>query len=347
MRAVQFDAFDETPYITQTSIPEAVNDGAVIRVHATGLCRSDWHGWQGHDSDITRLPHIPGHEFAGVVHAVGASVDPAFVGRRVTVPFVCGCGACPVCLGGNAQVCPQQWQPGFNGSGSYAEYVAIPHAAFNLVPVPDEVGLDVAASLGCRFATAYRGIVDVASVKAGETVAVFGCGGVGLAAIMIAHARGARVIAVDVLDEALRMASDAGAALTVNSRMVDPVAAIRRLMPAGVDCSVDALGSISTASAGVRSLRIQGRHLQIGLLPPAVVDDRASVPMHTVIARELRILGSHGMAAADYPRMFDDIASGRLDPARLIVRTIGLDDVPGALAAMSVGTEPGVTIIRP
>jgi Alcohol dehydrogenase GroES-like domain len=124
--------------------------------------------------------------------------DRGAVGEVVVVPFVCGCGQCTWCVSGNAQVCPDQWQPGFHGPGSYAEFAAIPRADFNVVTLPDGLPFDVAASLGCRFATAYRGIIDVAGVGSGDTVAIFGCGGVGLAAVMIARSRGARVIGVDV-----------------------------------------------------------------------------------------------------------------------------------------------------
>ncbi len=347
MRAVRFDAFGTVPYVTRVPVPRPPSDGAVIRVEATGLCRSDWHGWQGHDPDIASLPHIPGHEFSGVVYAVGRGVRHVRVGARVVVPFVCGCGTCEWCRSGNAQVCPDQWQPGFNGPGSVAEYVAIPHADFNAVSVPDGITFDVAASLGCRFSTSYRGIVDAAAVDAGESVAVFGCGGVGLAAIAIAASRGARVIGVDVSPDARALASQAGAWITLDPGAGDVVDAVRALVPDGVDVSVDALGSPETASAGVRSLRIHGRHLQIGLLPPATVGDRATVPMHTLIAREIRVIGSHGMAASAFPRMLADVESGALDPGRFIARTITLEEAPAALAAMSGSSVPGVTIIRP
>jgi alcohol dehydrogenase len=335
MRAVRFDAFGETPYVADVPMPVASPGGVVIRVEAAGLCRSDWHGWQGHDPDIPSLPHTPGHEFAGVVDAVGDGVTRVHVGDRVVVPFVCGCGECRWCMSGSAQVCPNQWQPGFHGPGSYAEFAAIPWADFNLVALPDGLAFDVAASLGCRFATAYRGIVDVAGVSAGESVAVFGCGGVGLAAVMIARSRGAQVIGIDVNGHALALASQAGAEITVDASTGDAVEMIRAVVPQGVDDSA------------TRSLRIHGRHLQIGLLPPAAVGDHATVPMHTVIGRELSVHGSHGMAAADYPRMLTDIAAGLLDPAQFIARTITLGDTPGALAEMSAGTEPGITIIRP
>lgn len=347
MRALQFDAFGQTPYIADIDMPTADDYGVVIKVEATGLCRSDWHGWQGHDSDIQTLPHIPGHEFAGIVTEVGRVVKTVKVGDRVTVPFVCGCGSCALCRSGNAQVCAKQWQPGFNGPGSYAEYVAIPNADFNVVHIPDNVSFNTAASLGCRFATSYRGIVDVAKVQRGETVAVFGCGGVGLAAIMIAKSRGAQVIAVDVSNDALQLAVAIGADFMVNAATSDAVTSVKRIEALGVDVSVDALGSIATSRDAVSCLKIQGRHVQIGLLPPVVVDDRATVPMHMVIGRELQILGSHGMSAAHYPRMLADIAEGRLQPDKLIMREITLDQAIIGLEIMSNASEPGVTIINP
>ena len=347
MRAVRYDAFGAPPYVTDLPEPEPSRDGVVVRVEAAGLCRSDWHGWQGHDPDITVLPHTPGHEFAGVVHEVGPDVRRVRPGDRVVVPFVCGCGQCSWCLSGNAQVCPDQWQPGFHGPGCYAELVAIPWADANAVVLPDDLPFDVAASLGCRFATAYRGVVDVARVVDGETVAVFGCGGVGLAAVMVACSRGARVVGIDVSESALALAADAGADVTVDASAGDSVEQVLAVAPGGVDVAVDAVGSVVTASSATRSLRTHGRHLQIGLLPPAQVGDRATVPMHTVVSRELVVLGSHGMAAAGYPRMLADIAAGRLDPGRLVTRRIALDDVPAALVGLSDGAEPGVTVIRP
>lgn len=346
MRAIRYDAFGRLPYVAEVPDPSPDPGGVVIEVRSTGLCRSDWHGWQGHDPDITVLPHTPGHEFAGVVRAIGEGVDRVRVGERVVVPFVCGCGRCEVCAAGAAQVCPNQWQPGFSGPGSFAQLVAIPAADFNVVRLPDEVGFDVAAGLGCRFATAYRGVVDVARVRAGERVVVLGCGGVGLAAVMIARAQGAEVMAVDVAAAALELASELGATHVVDSSSTDVVQQVWDVW-SGADVAVDALGSIDTARAATECLRVHGRHLQIGLLPPAVVGDRATVPMHTVVGRELHVLGSHGMPAADYPRMLADIAEGRLSPERMLGRTIALGEAPAALAAMSTGTEPGVTIIRP
>jgi alcohol dehydrogenase len=345
MRAVAFDAFGEHLYIMQVDLPVDSPHGVVIKVAASGLCRCDWHGWQGHDSDITELPHIPGHEFAGTIHEVGANVTNWKIGDRVTVPFVCGCGECVDCLAGNAQVCKFQWQPGFNGPGSYAEYVRISHADFNLVSIPENISFETAASLGCRFATSYRGIVQVAKVQPGEWVAVFGCGGVGLAAVMIAKSRGARVIGVDTSHAARDRAKLAGAEIVLDSVHDDVVAVTRKLTEVGVDVTVDALGSIKTAKLAVESLRRLGRHVQIGLLPPAQIGDHASIPMHLVIGRELQIFGSHGMSAATYPDMLADISSGLLRPDSLIERSISLEEVPDAM--QNLGSHPGITIIKP
>src|SRR3954469_22255475 len=203
------------PTVESVADPEPAPHGAVIRVQATGLCRSDWHGWMGHDPDIRRFPHVPGHELAGVVEAVGARVEGWTPGDRVTVPFVCACGTCRECAAGAHQICDRQTQPGFTHWGSFAELVAIDWADVNLVGLPESVDFDAAAALGCRFATAYRAVLQVGRVRAGEWLAVHGCGGVGLSAVVVAAAAGARVIALDVSEAALDRARDAGAELAV------------------------------------------------------------------------------------------------------------------------------------
>ena len=197
MKALLYESFQSQPIITQVPDPSPSKSGVVIDVKATGLCRSDWHGWMGHDEDI-ELPHVPGHEFAGIIQAVGSEVKNWKVGDRVTVPFVSGCGKCPECASGNHQVCDDQFQPGFTHWGSFAEFVAIDRADINLVMLPETMTFQTAASLGCRFATSFRAVVDQGKVIGGQWVAIHGCGGVGLSAIMIANALGAQVIAIDI-----------------------------------------------------------------------------------------------------------------------------------------------------
>jgi alcohol dehydrogenase len=345
MRAVVFERYGEAAEVREVTDPQPAEHGVVVRVEATGLCRSDWHGWQGHDPDIA-LPHVPGHELAGVVEAVGARVTGWRSGDRVTVPFICACGTCPSCAAGDHQVCERQTQPGFTHWGSFAQYVALDHADVNLVALPGELSFATAASLGCRFATAYRAVVQQGRVAAGEWVAVHGCGGVGLSAVMIAAASGARVVAVDVSERALGLARRFGAAQCLDARAVpDTAAAVRELTGGGAHLSLDALGSPGTCAASVNGLRRRGRHVQVGLLPSPA--GTTPVPMARVIALELELLGSHGMAAHSYPPMLELVRSGVLRPDLLVTSTIGLDDVPAALAAMGTAPGAGATVIEP
>ncbi|MEU9833452.1 zinc-dependent alcohol dehydrogenase family protein [Streptosporangium sp. NPDC048047] len=366
MRAVVFDAFGADLEVRKVPDPAPPSGGVVVRVAATGLCRSDWHGWQGHDDDIRALPHVPGHELAGVVAAVGDGVRSWRPGDRVTVPFVCACGSCPACAAGDQQVCERQTQPGFTHWGSFAEYVALENADVNLVGLPEAVSFPAAASLGCRFATAFRAVVSVGRVRPGEWVAVHGCGGVGLSAVMIAASAGARVVAVDVSPRALELAARFGAAACVAAAPgggapsagpgpVSPAAAVpgdvvpedggvaervREVTGGGAHVSIDALGSPGTCASSIGSLRRRGRHVQVGLLPGLT-----ALPMGRVIAHELEVLGSHGMAAHAYPAMLETVTAGLLRPDLLITRTIGLEEAGPALAA--IGSVPGVTMIDP
>jgi alcohol dehydrogenase len=346
MKAVLYHEFGGKIAIESISDPSPAPDGAVIRVEATGLCRSDWHGWHGRDPDIKQLPHVPGHEFAGVVVAVGRDVRPALVGQRVTIPFVAGCGACPECQRGNEHICDHQYQPGFSGWGSFAEFVAVRYAAHNLVPLPGNLSSVAAAALGCRLATSYRAIRAQGKVQPGHWVAVHGCGGVGLSAIMAAHALGARVIAVDVREEPLELAKSLGADVVVTAgNASDVAAAIHELTAGGADLSLDALGNEFTFANSINSLRKQGRHVQVGILT-----DRDKIPaplINRIIGRELEIVGSHGLQAHAYPELLSLIAAGKLDPTRLVARTTSLDDAPAALAAMDTYQGAGITIFTP
>jgi alcohol dehydrogenase len=343
LKAVIYRAFGEPLSIEQLPDPEPPAGGVVIAVKATGLCRSDWHGWMGHDPDI-RLPHVPGHELAGVVEAVGTDVARWKPGDRVTLPFVCGCGTCPQCNSGNHQVCDKQFQPGFTHWGSFAEYVAIEYADVNLVRLPEELDFVTAASLGCRFVTSFRAVVDQGQVSAGQWVAVHGCGGVGLSAIMIAKALNALVVAIDIDDEKLEFARSIGADAVINVSTIDSVAeSVRSISGGGAHVSVDALGSIVTCSNSIDGLRKRGKHIQVGLM---VGGDRSpTVPMDRVIADELEILGSHGMQAHRYTELLDMIHAGDLRPDLLIGNRISLDDVLAELPAMNNFTGTGVTVI--
>ncbi len=349
MRALTYAAFGATPVVSALPDPTPPPGGAVVRVVASGLCRSDWHGWMGHDGDITTFPHVPGHELAGVVEAVADDVDAGWLGRAVTAPFVMACGACPVCRAGAGQVCPNQRQPGFTDPGSFAELVVVHAAQTNLVALPDGLDPRVAAGLGCRVATAYRAVVARAAVREGDAVLVIGCGGVGLAAVAIARSRGAFVCAVDVsatsLDRALFHGADEVVDASIGPDKV--IEAVTRWSGGGVSVSIDALGSPQACRTGILALGRRGRHVQVGLLPPA--EGRADVPMERVIGWELDVLGSHGMAAADYGPLLDDVASGRLDLGDLLApgEPLGLEEAGVALTGMATAPSTGIVLVDP
>lgn len=344
MRAAVYDEFGKALTLREVPDPAPPSHGVVLQVGATGLCRSDWHGWMGHDPLIVSLPHVPGHELAGTIVAAGSNVTRWKTGERVTLPYVCGCGTCPQCASGNHQVCDRQFQPGFTHWGSFAEYVAIHYADTNLVRLPDDLEDVTVASLGCRFGTSFRAMVMQGRVSAGEWVAVHGCGGVGLSAVMIADALGARVVAIDITEEKLDLARSLGAAAAVNATTQgNVVEAVRDLTGGGVHVSIDALGSAATCFNSIANLRKRGRHVQVGLM---VADQsHPAVPMDMVIAKELEILGSHGMQAHQYGRLLEMIRAGKLHPEKLIGKTISLEEALQELVAMNDFAGSGAMII--
>lgn len=343
MRAALFEQFAQPLSIVDVPDPQPPADGVVIAVRANGICRSDWHGWIGHDRDV-RLPHVPGHELAGVVAEVGPAVRGWRVGDRVTVPFACGCGHCRECNAGNQHICDNYFQPGFTAWGSFAEYVAIPHADVNLVRLPDDLDFVAAASLGCRFTTAFRAVVDQGRARAGEWVAVHGCGGVGLSAVMVAAAAGALPIAVDIDDARLARARTFGAVHTINARNTPKVvAAIRDLTAGGAQLSLDALGSTETAINSIRCLRKRGRHVQVGLM--LAEHARPAVPLALLHAHEVELLGSHGMPAWAYAPLLALITAGRLQPQKLIEQTLTLAEGAVWLTEMDRFPGSGVAVI--
>jgi D-arabinose 1-dehydrogenase-like Zn-dependent alcohol dehydrogenase len=348
VRAVVLDAFGQVPELREVPDPVCPPDGAVVRVEATGLCRSDWHAISGHDPTIA-LPHVPGHEFAGVLQEVGRDVSGWRRGQRVTTPFVSACGRCRTCRAGDQQVCEAQLQPGFTHWGSFAELVVVERAEVNLVALPDAVSAVAAAALGCRFATAFRAVVQVGRVAPGEWVGVHGCGGVGLSAVQVAASAGARVVAVDVRGDALELAGACGAEVGVRTEPgQDPLAVAAQVRDAAdgpVALSLDALGSPATCAASLACLAPRGRHVQVGLLPEVL--GWPTVPLHLVIAGELELLGSHGMAAWRYPELLGLVAAGRLRPGDLVTARIGLGEAGEALAALGDAPPTGIAVAVP
>jgi alcohol dehydrogenase len=344
MKAVYYKDFKGKVEIKEVPKPTVSPDSVIIKVGATGLCRSDWHGWMGHDPDIV-LPHVPGHELAGTIVEIGSEIKNFKVGESVTVPFVGGCGFCPECSCGNHQVCDNQFQPGFTAWGSFAEFVEIKFADINLVHLPDEIDFVTAASLGCRFITSFRAIIDQGKVSAGQWVAVHGSGGVGLSAINISAGAGANAIAVDIDDEKLELAGKLGARVLINAKKVENVPEeIIKITGRGANVSIDALGSQETCFNSVACLKKRGRHIQVGL---TTADHKhPKIPMDKVVAHEIEILGSHGMQAFRYDAVFEMIKAGKVHPELMLGKTIRLEEAPEALMNMNMFQNLGVTVIN-
>ena len=344
MKVVIFSKFGKKPILDTVDDPILTDDGVIIQVKANGICRSDWHGWMGHDPAITNLPHVLGHELAGVIESVGKDVSSWKKGDRVTVPFSGGCGHCPQCKDGFPNVCDNDFQPGFTAWGAFAELVAIQYAEKNLVRLPDDMAFVEAATLGCRFATAFRGVVDQGGASEGNWVVVHGCGGVGLSAIMIASALGAKVVAVDITDAKLEVAKVAGAQKSVNSTNTEsPVEQLFEITGGGAHLSIDAVGNSLVSQNSVNCLRKRGRHVQIGLTVGN--DNVVGIPMDKVIARELQIVGSHGIQAGRYKDMLKWIREKKIDLKSLVGRTVSLEESIDVLVGMENFENLGITVI--
>ena len=342
MRAAVLDRFRSPLRIGDVAEPECPADGVVLRVLACGVCRSDHHAWSGADPDVA-LPHIPGHEFCGEIVAAGPDVATWSVGDRVIAPFILACGRCPMCEAGLQTGCPDQIVPGFTVPGAFAEQVAVARADVNLAALPDSMDPVHAAALGCRVTTAWHALTGRAALAEGEWLAVFGGGGIGVSALILGRALGARVVVVDVVDDKLRFATDLGADAVVNAADTDPAAAVRDLTDGGAHVAVDALGVPATQTPALRSLRTFGRMVQVGM----PVGDHATmpVPMDAVYSGQLAIFGTRGMPAHRYPSLLSLIAEGRVDITPLVTRRIGLSGVTTELEAFDGPTEPGVAVV--
>ncbi|MFC6904361.1 zinc-dependent alcohol dehydrogenase family protein [Halalkalicoccus tibetensis] len=350
MRAAVLHDHGEPLEIESVDAPEPDPDGVVVDVEACGICRSDWHGWQGDWDWLGIQPQegqILGHEPAGTVVSAGADVEWVREGDRVAVPFNLGDGSCHQCRNGRSNICENVRPLGFveSAQGAFAEQVHVPAADHNAVSLPEGVSATDMAGLGCRFMTSFHGLAHRANVSAGDWVAVHGCGGVGLSAVHIADALGANVIAVDLVDEKLATAEGLGAVETVNAGEVEDVPReVKAIMDGGANVAVDALGIAETCRNSVMSLGRRGKHVQIGL---STSDERGqvSLPTDLMVMNEIEFIGSLGMQPTRYDEIFRMVATGKLDPGAVVSGTVSLDDVPEKLAAMSdYGTE-GIPVI--
>jgi D-arabinose 1-dehydrogenase-like Zn-dependent alcohol dehydrogenase len=340
MRAAVLRTYNEDLSLETVADPACEADGVVLRVLACGICRSDWHGWTGEHPRV-KPGQIPGHEYSGEVVEAGPQ-STWKVGDRVIAPFLLSCGACPDCQSGHSNTCARQRLPGFGEPGAFAELVSVPFA-HNLARLPVSLTPVIAAGLGCRVTTVWHALTDRAALQAGEWLAVHGTGGIGLSALILGRAMGARVIVVDVVPEKLAHAMSLGAEAAIDARDGDAAQRIVALTGGGAHLSIEALGIGATTNASIECLRPLGRHVQIGM--PVGHTARMEINMNAVYMKNLALFGTRGMPSWRYPSLLSLIETGRVDFAPLIAREVALSGASAELRAFNGPTAPGVAVI--
>jgi D-arabinose 1-dehydrogenase-like Zn-dependent alcohol dehydrogenase len=349
MRAAVVEELKKPLVVQNVPDPDCPPDGAILRVGANGICRTDWHlwtddwAWRGL---AIKPPFVLGHEFSGTIEEVGTDVKGWKKGDRVIFPMNPGEGTCEWCRSGNQHICNSgsQLVPGVSYWGAFAEYVAVRYADVNLVRLPDSISFVDSASMACRYMAAFHGVVDQAAVKGGEWVVVHGAGGMGLSAVQIAAAVGAKVIAVDTSQKALAAARNVGALHTIDSSVDDPVGAVRTLTQGGTQVSIDALGIAETCRNSVLSLRKLGRHIQLGHTTNKEAGN-VPLPIDFILLNELRLYGTFGMQGQRFGAMLSMCEAGTLKPGQVVHKKVGLEGVTEVLEAMGSYDTTGVVVI--
>jgi D-arabinose 1-dehydrogenase-like Zn-dependent alcohol dehydrogenase len=301
----------------------------LVRVKAAGICHSDAHYRSGVGS--TRHPLTLGHEVAGVVESVGVGVSTPRIGDRVCLHYLVTCGECRDCRAGREQFCATGEMIGKDRDGGYAEFIRVP--ARNAHPLPEAIPFEHGAILMCSSATALHALRK-ARVAAGETVAVFGVGGLGVSALQLARALGAgTVFAVDLNPAKLALAKRLGA-VPIDAKAGDPVAAVREATSGrGVDAALELIGSARAMEQAVRSLAPQGRAALAGL-----TQERLSVaPYRDILGREAEIIGVSDHLAGEIGELMGFVARGELDLGEAVTKIVPLE--ASAIGAVLDGLE--------
>jgi len=337
IKAVRLVKTRQPLQLQEVSRPDIGGHDLLVRVKSAGICHSDAH-YRAGVSPVRSLPLTLGHEVAGVVEEVGPQVSSVEVGDRVCLHYLVTCGDCYYCSTGNEQFCTSGAMIGKHRDGGYAEYISVP--ARNAFPLPDELTFEQGAVLMCSSATSFHAL-QKAEMRPGETIAIFGLGGLGMSAVQLARALGALdIYGVDVDETKLEMA-DCYGAVPVNPKAGDPVEELRRLTAGkGVDVALELVGLPRTMQQAVQSLAVFGRAVIVG------ITDRTFeiAPYADLLMKEARVLGAADHLAQELPLLLEMARRGSLDLSHLITGTIPLD--AGAINQVLDRLERGEAGIR-
>ncbi len=331
MKAAVFHGPNRPLEVTEVPTPSPGAGEVLVRVAGCGLCHTDLHYIDHGVKSFKQPPLILGHEIAGTIERLGDGVTDREVGDRVLIPAVLSCGRCSYCCGGRANLCSELIMLGNNIDGGYAEFVVVP--AGELVTVPESIPLERAGVIADALSTPYHAVKRRGRVQPDDTVAVVGCGGVGLNVVQCATVAGARVIAVDINEKRLAVARDLGAVETVNPNEADrPDKRIRKLTDGGVDVAFEAIGTPATIQLAFSLLRRGGRLCVIGYSHKEVTLSAARLMYY-----ELELVGSLGCSSSEYPEIIGLIEAGRLKLDPIVSGTIPLVEINDGLDRLRRG----------
>jgi len=333
MKAAVFYGPNQPLKIEEVDTPKIEAHEILVKIAACGVCNTDLHYIDHGVPTFKKPPMILGHEPSGIVEEVGSAVDKFKVGDRVLIPPVFSCGVCDNCRLGRENICFNMSMMGNNFDGAYAEYAKVPGK--DCQHLPEELPLQESSIIADAISTPYHAVVNRAQVKPGNSVVVFGCGGVGINVVQMAAAAGGSVIAVDIVDKKLEVAQQLGAVHTINAADKEDKALlkeIRSLTGGGADIAIEAIGNPKTIELGPAAVKAGGLHCQVGYT-------HHNVPVNAgrLMYREIEIKGSLGCRPVDYPKIIEMVRTGKIQLGPVVTHRFPLDEINDAFELMRKG----------
>lgn len=333
MKAAVFHGTDIGIKIEDVPIPEIGADDILVKVAACGACHTDLHYIDHGVPTFKKPPIILGHEASGIVEKAGANVSNVKEGQRVLIPAVLTCGKCMYCRLGNENICSDMKMLGNHFDGAYAEYVKV--NAKDVLDLPESIPLEEASIIADALSTPYHAVKNRAKVRPGDTVVIFGCGGVGINAVQLAAAAGGYVIAVDINERKLQWAKEFGAAATINASEVDRVSkTVKKMTGGGADIAMEVIGNPRTIEEAFECVRVGGRLCVVGYTHEAI-----NIIAGKIMFKELEVVGSLGCRPVDYVPLIRMVAQGKIDVKKMVTHRIPLDNIQKAFDVMKEGVS--------